>query len=104
MGFDVDSQIMPTTGDQIRRIAAHHDYDQGSWGLSLRDPDPFPKMSSAMHSGGKQLYGMYPSPEMDAIVDEFQTDPDATVQRATMADIQRQLNEDVPFLVHGYPE
>ncbi|WP_182349129.1 ABC transporter substrate-binding protein [Tomitella gaofuii] len=102
VGFDVDSQIMPTTGDQIRRIAADRDYDLGSWGLSLRDPDPFPKMSSAMHSGGKQLYGMHTSPEMDALIDAFQADPDAASQRATMADIQRQINEDVPFLVHGY--
>ncbi len=102
VGFDVDSQILPTTGDQIRRIAAERDYDLGSWGLSLRDPDPFPKMSSAMHSGGKQLYGMRTSPQMDALVDAFQADPDPASKRATMADIQRQLNEDVPFLVHGY--
>ncbi|QDQ97524.1 ABC transporter substrate-binding protein [Tomitella fengzijianii] len=102
VGFDVDLQTLPTTGDQIRRIAAEQDYDLGVWGLSLRDPDPFPKMSAAMHSGGKQVYGMYTSPAMDSLIDEFQSASDHTTKLAIMADIQRQLNEDVPFLVHGY--
>lgn len=102
VGIDVELQNFPTTGDQIRRIAVDKDYDLGGWGVSLREADPFPKLSAAMHSGGQQVYGMYTSPEMDSLIDQFQTDADDAAKLETMADIQRQLNEDVPFLNHGY--
>lgn len=102
VGIDVDVQSLPTSGDQIRRIAVDQDYDLASWGLSFREGDPYPKMSAALHSGGQQVYGMYTSPEMDALVDQFQADTDYDSKIHTMADIQKQIIDDVPFLVHGY--
>lgn len=102
VGFDVDTKNMPTIGDQIRVIAAEQDYDLGAWGINFRDSDPFPKMFEAMHSGGKQLYGMYTSAEMDELIDQFQVETDEDEKLNVMADIQRQVNKDVPFLVYGY--
>ncbi|WP_182349134.1 ABC transporter substrate-binding protein [Tomitella gaofuii] len=102
VGFTVDTKIMPTIGDQIRTIAAERDYDLGAWGLSYRESDPFPKMFDTLHSGGKQLYGMTTSDEMDALVDRFQTATDTDQKLAAMAQIQQQVNEDVPFINVGY--
>ncbi len=102
VGFDVDTKIMPTIGDQIRVIASEQDYDLGAWGMSLREPDPFPKMFEILHSDGKQTYGMHTGPEMDALIEQFQVATDHDDQMRIMADIQKQVNEDVPFLTFGY--
>src|SRR5699024_2358544 len=102
VGFDVETKIMPTIADQIRVIAAEQDYDLGAFGVNLREPDPFPKMFEAMHGDGKQTYGMYTSPEMDALIEQFQVATDHDEQMRLMADIQKQVNEDVPFLTYGY--
>ncbi|QDQ96135.1 ABC transporter substrate-binding protein [Tomitella fengzijianii] len=102
VGFDVDTKIMPTIGDQIRVIGSERNYDLGAWGLSYRESDPFAKMFDTMHSGGKQLYGMSTSPEMDVLVDQFQTATDKDAKLQAMAQIQQQVNEDVPFINIGY--
>ncbi len=102
VGFDVETKIMPTIGDQIRTIAADRDYDLGAWGMSYREPDPYPKMFDTMDSAGKQTYGMYTSPAMDALLEKFQLATDQDQKLQIMADIQRQMNEDVPFIVAGY--
>lgn len=102
VGFEVNAETMPTIADQIRVIAAEQDYDLGAWSLNFRESDPFPKMFEAMRSGGKQVYGMYTSDRMDSLIDRFQTAADRDDQLAVMADIQRQMNEDVPFVVFGY--
>ncbi|GAA4803743.1 ABC transporter substrate-binding protein [Tomitella cavernea] len=102
VGFTVDTKIMPTIGDQIRVIAAERDYDLGAWGLAYRESDPFPKMFATLTSDGKQTYGMPTSPEMDALVNRFQTATDMDQKLQVMAQIQQQVNEDVPFINLGY--
>ena len=102
VGFDVETKIMPTIGDQIRTIAADRDYDLGAWGMSYREPDPYPKMFDTMDSAGKQTYGMYTSDAMDALLEKFQTATDHDQKLQIMAEIQKQVNEDVPFITAGY--
>ncbi len=102
VGFDVDLKVMPTQGDHLRSVAAEHDYDLAVWGLALRDSDPYPKMLSAMHSGGTQLYGMHTSPAMDALIDRFQAESDDAERVRIAGEIQRQVDEDAPFVVFGY--
>ncbi|WP_182348756.1 ABC transporter substrate-binding protein [Tomitella gaofuii] len=101
VGFTVEVRRQSTGGDHIRAVAADRDYDIAEWGVNLRDPDPYVKMAAAMHSGGKQVYGMYTSPEMDALIDSFQS-ADQQEKLALMAEIQRRVNDDVPFVTHGY--
>lgn len=101
VGFDVEPRIEQTSPDHIR-VVANGDYDLGEWGINLREPDPYVKMMAAMHSGGKQVYGMYTSERMDGLIEAFQTAPDDDAKRAVMADIEHQVDEDSPFLVLGY--
>ncbi|WP_305092928.1 ABC transporter substrate-binding protein [Prescottella sp. R16] len=101
VGFDVQVNIVPTVNDQIRLVAADRNYDVSGWGLAFRESDPYPKMFATMSSGGTQTYGMYTSPEMDALLAEFQQEADLDAKRATMDRIQQQINQDVPFLVYG---
>lgn len=102
VGFTVDLRRQPTSADHIRAVAAEGDYDIAEWGISLREPDPYVKMVAAMRSGGKQVYGMYTSPEMDALVNQFQSATNDEDKLSAVADIQRQVNDDVPFIAHGY--
>lgn len=101
VGFDVQVEQLPTIGDQIRVIAADRDYDLAGWGLSFRESDPLPKLFAAMHSSGKQTYGMYTSPAMDALIEQFQIASDLSTKQDLMDKIQQQVNTDVPFLSYG---
>lgn len=101
VGFDAEINLMPTVGDQIRTVAAERNYDLAAWGLSYREADPFPKMSATMHSTGKQTYGMYTSPEMDALIEQLQAESDPAKKAEVIDQIQQQVNQDVPYLVYS---
>lgn len=101
VGFSVETELARTTADQITKIAVDRDYDVSAWGHSFREPDPIGKMFAIMHSTGTQLYGSHTSPEMDALLEEFQSLPTYEEQKAVMDKIQQKVNEDVPFLVFG---
>lgn len=101
VGFDVRVNLMPTIGDQVRTIAKERNYDLAAWGLAYRESDPFPKMQATMHSEGKQVYGMYTSPEMDSLIDELQLASDKDKKAELVDQIQQQVNKDVPYLVYS---
>lgn len=98
VGFDVQTELLPTPTDLIRRVAAERDYDVSSWGVSFRESDPFSKMFAMLHSNGSQTYGMATSAEMDAALEELQAAPDADTGQASIAKIQKIWNDQVPFL------
>lgn len=102
VGFDVEINLMPTSGDQVRTIAKERNYDLAGWGLAYRESDPFPKMQATMHSDGRQTYGMYTSPEMDTLIEQLQAESDTDKKTAVIDQIQQQVNEDVPFLIYSY--
>lgn len=101
VGFEVEINMLPSVNDQIRLIAVDQDYDVAGWGMSFREEDPYSKMFAKMDSEGTQIYGMYTSPEMDALLAEFQQESDLDTKRDTMDRIQQQINQDVPFLVYA---
>lgn len=101
VGFTVKTELARTVADLITKVAVDRDYDVSAWGHSFRESDPIPKMFAIMHSTGTQLYGSYTSPEMDALLEEFQTSPSYEEQKAVMDKIQQKVNDDVPFLVFG---
>jgi peptide/nickel transport system substrate-binding protein len=101
VGFEVKLNLMRTIADQIAAIVVDKSYDVAAWGLNFREADPFSKMYSTMHSSGTQTYNMYTSPEMDALIDEFQSTTSTEDGVAVMEKIQQKLNEDVPFLNYG---
>lgn len=101
VGFNVEINLVPSVNDQIRLVAADRNYDVAGWGMAFREADPYPKMFATMSTGGTQTYGMYTSTEMDALLAEFQQEPDLTAKRNTVDRIQQQINRDVPFLVYG---
>lgn len=102
VGFKVKINFMRTIADQIRKIVVDQDYDVAAWGLSFRESAPFPKMFTTMHSAGRQVHGMFTSPEMDTLIEELRAATEDEAKRQVMDKIQRQVNEDVPFLVYGY--
>jgi len=98
VGFDVEIVYTQTIADRIQRIAVDRDYEMSAWSVSLRDSDPLPRFFALMSSTGNQTYGMYTSPEMDALIDAFQVAPTVDEQKAVVNDIQALVNEDVPFV------
>lgn len=98
VGFTVETELLPTSTDVVRRIAAELDYDVSSWGANFRESDPFSKMFAMLHSAGSQTYGMATSAEMDAALEELQAAPDAQTGKAAIAKIQTIWNGQVPFL------
>lgn len=98
VGFEVETELVPTVTDLINRLAVEQDYDMAGWGLNFREGDPFSKMFEVMHSNGAQTYGMPTSDEMDAALEELQAAPDDDAAREAIAEIQAIWNEDVPFL------
>ena len=98
VGFDVAINLIRTVGDQVSLIAVERDYDVAGWGLNYREADPLSKLYATMHSTGTQTYGGYTSPEIDAIIDDFQAASDEEDQRALLQQLQDQVNKDVPYL------
>lgn len=101
IGFTVELDLKRTVSDQITAIAVNRDYDIAGWGLNYREGDPFSKMFSTLHSSGTSTYGMATSPELDALIEEFQASSDEKEQLDVMDRIQQQVNEQVPFLNWG---
>ncbi|MGY1812083.1 ABC transporter substrate-binding protein [Blastococcus sp. SYSU D00820] len=101
IGFTVELDNVRTVADQIARIGAQRDYDIVGWGNSYREGDPYVKLFSTLHSSGTQTYGGYTSPEMDALIEEFQAAGTYEEQLEIMDRIQQQINETVPFLNWG---
>lgn len=101
VGFEVELNLMRTIADQIAAIVVERDYDVAAWGLSFREADPFSKMYATMHSSGTQTYDMHTSPEMDALIEDFQATADEAEGVEIMGRIQEKINEDVPFLNWG---
>ncbi|MCA1006635.1 hypothetical protein LCL87_12965 [Rhodococcus hoagii] len=66
-----------------------------------RSLDPAKAIAAVTTGGVEMLKGMYTSTEMDALLAEFQQEPDLTAKRNTVDRIQQQINRDVPFLVYG---
>jgi peptide/nickel transport system substrate-binding protein len=98
VGFEVETNLIRTVGDQVSLIAVERDYDVAGWGLNYREGDPLSKMYATMHSTGTQTYGGYTSPEIDAIIEEFQAATSEDEQREVLDRLQQQVNEDVPYL------
>lgn len=101
VGFDVEVELLASVSDQIRTVIVERDYDVAGWGLSYREADPFPKMFSTMHSRGSQTYNMHTSPAMDTLIEDFQLASATEDKLQIMDQIQRQVNEDAPYLVFG---
>lgn len=101
VGFDVQVNMRPSIGDHVRAVAADRDYDLAAWSLAFREADPYPKMFATMHSSGKQVYGMHTSPEMDALIEQLQSETEFSGQQQVVEQIQQKVNEVAPYLVYG---
>lgn len=101
VGFKVELNLLRTVADQISQVVVKRDYDVSGWGLSWREAGPFGRMFATMHSKGNSTVGMPTSPEMDALIEQFQGAKTEDEQRAIMGRIQEQWNRNVPALVFG---
>ncbi|EHR50302.1 ABC-type dipeptide transport system, periplasmic component [Saccharomonospora marina XMU15] len=101
VGFEVELDLTRTVADQISKVAVKQDYDVAGWGISWREAGPYGRMFATLHSKGNLSAGMPTGKEMDALLDEFRGAETLEQQRAVMAKIQQQWNEDVPALVYG---
>jgi peptide/nickel transport system substrate-binding protein len=101
VGFTVETEVLPTVGQQISRVAVNKDYDVAGWGMSWREAGPYGRMFATLHSQGNATVGVATSPEMDALIEQFQTAGTKDAQREVMGRIQQQWNTQVPALVYG---
>lgn len=101
VGFDVEVDVVRSVADQIGAVAVNRDYDVAGWGISWREAGPYARMFATLHSEGNLTVGMPTTPEMDALIEEFQGAATEEQQRDVMGRIQEQWNEQVPALVYG---
>ncbi|WP_199522349.1 ABC transporter substrate-binding protein [Geodermatophilus marinus] len=99
VGFEVETELLPTVADQIARVAVNRDYDVAGWGISWREAGPYGRMYATLHEEGNLTVGMPTTPEMSALITEFQGAGTEEEQREIMGRIQEQWNTDVPALV-----
>lgn len=101
VGFDVTLNLVRSIQDQIVAVAVEGNYDIAGWGISWREAGPFGRMYATLHSDGNLSVGMPTSPELDALIEEFQGAATIEDQKAVVSKIQEQWNEQVPALVFG---
>lgn len=100
VGFEVTVDMKRTSPDRNLAVVSQ-DYDVAGWGMSYRDADPYSKLFTTLHSDGNQLYGTSTSPEMDALLEQFQASDDPAEQVDILDQVQQLANENVPFLNWG---
>ncbi|WP_211434991.1 ABC transporter substrate-binding protein [Blastococcus sp. DSM 46786] len=101
VGFEVETDLVPTVADQVNRVAVNRNYDVAGWGISWREAGPYGRMYATLHEEGNLTVGMPTSPEMSALINEFQGAGTEDEQSEIMGRIQEQWNIDVPALVYG---
>jgi len=101
MGFDVEIVYTASATDMIRRIFVDHDFDLSSGAFSVADAAPYVRLYSMLHSGSSNNVIGLDDPEIDSILSDIQaaTTPDA--KRDKIADLQKAVNEKVPFMAWG---
>jgi peptide/nickel transport system substrate-binding protein len=101
VGFTVELDLVRTVQEQIQKVSVDKSYDVAGWGISWRESGPFGRMFATLHSEGNLTSDMPTSPEMDALLEEFQGAATLEEQQGIMARIQEQWNEQVPALIFG---
>ncbi|GII63869.1 ABC transporter substrate-binding protein [Sphaerisporangium krabiense] len=101
VGFTVELVGARTVQDIIGKVAVERDYDVATWGITLRESDPYSRMYAALHSKGTLTHGVHTGPEMDAIIEDLQGAETKEEQLKVMARFQEQWNKDVPALCFG---
>jgi peptide/nickel transport system substrate-binding protein len=101
VGFEVQTDLVPTVADQLARVAVNRDHDVAGWGISWREAGPYGRMHATLHDGRNLTVGMPTTPEMSALIDEFQGAATEEEQRGVMGRVRERWNTDVPALVHG---
>lgn len=99
IGFQVEIDLQRTIADQVRKVAVDRDYDMSGWGMSWREAGPYGRMFATLDSEGNATVGMPTSPEMDALIAEFQGAATEDEQREIMGRIQEEWNTLVPAVV-----
>lgn len=101
VGFDTETEFLPTIGDLINRVVIDRDYDMSTWGLSWRDSAPYARMFGINHSAGTIGNGVATSPEMDRLIEDFQAAGTEEERLAAAAAMQEGWNDLVPAVVMG---
>lgn len=96
IGFEVETNLLRTAAEQIT-AAIQGDYEALGWGVSIREFDPYAKISTAMHSEGTQLYNMPTSEKMDGLIAELKA-ADAEEAKEVMKQIETEYVEYIPFI------
>lgn len=100
VGFDAKTNFLASVPDLISRVI-ESDYDMSTWALSWRDSAPYSRMFGINHSEGGAGYGTATSPEMDALIEDFQAAATSDEQLAATKALQEGWNELAPALVLG---
>lgn len=96
IGFEVETNLLRTAAEQIT-AAIQGEYEALGWGVSIREFDPYAKISTAMHSEGTQLYNMPTSEKMDDLVAQLKA-ADEDEAKEVMKQIETEYVEYIPFV------
>lgn len=100
-GFDVEIVYTASATDMIRRIYVDHDFDLSSGAYSIADAAPYVRLYSTLHSGSSNNVLGLDDPEIDSILAEIQTATTTDAKHDKIADLQKAVNDKVPFLAWG---
>ncbi|WP_024793973.1 ABC transporter substrate-binding protein [Tomitella biformata] len=97
VGFDTTIEYVSTATDMVVRTIVDRDYDM-TWGAyDVSDIDPEIRLFNTLSSTRNNTISLK-SPEMDALLSEVLSAPDADAKRAAINQIQEFVNREQPFL------
>ncbi|MEO9222758.1 MAG: ABC transporter substrate-binding protein, partial [Mycobacteriaceae bacterium] len=98
VGFTVNIQYQNSVADVVKKLYVDHDYDMAFSSYSLYNADPYTRLYSALNSKSTNNTIGYSNPDMDALLSKIQAAPDDQAKTAALADLQKLVNDTVPFV------
>lgn len=99
VGFEVQIERVPTTGDLIQRVFIDRNFDMACWTVQLFDAAPWVKLDRMLRNGSPSNIIGYNNPEMEAALAELRVAPNLDAKKRVIGEIQQIWNETAPFAV-----
>jgi peptide/nickel transport system substrate-binding protein len=93
VGFTVQHEVAPTTGDLIAKVITDANYDLACWSIQLFEAAPFVKLDRFFRSTSSANRNGYSNPDMDKALDDLRLAKDVAATKVAAAKIQTILNE-----------
>lgn len=101
VGFTVTVSYANNAQDVTKKVYVDQDFDLARGAFSVWEAAPDVRLSSSLSSTSSSNAMGYQDPAMDALLATSKSATTDDAHRAALADIQRSVNEKVPFLAWG---